>query len=190
MNTFRSSGLTDGENTAVLLMVRTHISTHYRPGQRLPLVPGSHRTAAHALASRLGVREHYVSTALRALNSLGEIEISTINGCGPLVLGPNELHRDDVALDAAVRHRLLTGHYRFGQALPTGLLGEEFTLRPEHVARALRRLVADGWLRHDLRGPYGHGYYVTLRMPQSRPHAAAPTPSPLRAGATQLLSVR
>ncbi|MEU9182934.1 hypothetical protein AB0C90_40390 [Streptomyces sp. NPDC048550] len=68
---------------------------------------------------------------------------------GPRVLGPYELHNNDIAPDATVRQRILSDYYRFGQALPTGLLSEEFLLTTEQVTRAVRRLVRNGWVRRD-----------------------------------------
>ncbi|MFF1343913.1 GntR family transcriptional regulator [Streptomyces sp. NPDC058290] len=149
----------------MVLLVRTHIAAHYPPGQKLPLARGSHRRVARALADRLHLTEQSVSTALRTLDSLGVIQMTG----GPRVLGPYELHDDDIALDATVRQRILSGYYRFGQALPTGLLGEEFLLTAEQVTRALRRLVRDDWVRRDPRGPYGPGYYICHGIPPHTP---------------------
>ncbi|MFD6181373.1 hypothetical protein [Streptomyces goshikiensis] len=93
------------------------------------------------------------------------------------MLGPNDLHPDDVAFDTAVRDRIASGHYRFGQALPSGLLGVEFGLESDQFDRAFRHLMRDALVRHDARGPFGPGYYVTLGT-TSRP---AMTPQSLSA---------
>lgn len=167
---------TEGErqHIAALMLVRDHIRKNYRPGQRLPIVKGAYCAAAKAIALRLGLPLLHVATALKVLNSSGEIHLHA-GIHGPLVLGRDDVHPDDVAFDAAVRDRLASGHYRFGQALPTGLLGVEFGLESDQVDRALRHLVRDGLVRHDLRGPYGAGYYVALGT-ASRPVTGAPEP--------------
>ncbi|WP_329317317.1 GntR family transcriptional regulator (plasmid) [Streptomyces sp. NBC_01278] len=161
--------LTEGErqHIAALALVRDHISKNYRAGERLPVVKGAYCGAAKAMALCLGLPMLHVATALKALNSAGEIYLCA-GIHGPRVLGRKDLHPDDAALDTAVRDRLSSGHYSFGQALPTGLLGAEFGQEPDQMARALRHLVRDGLVRHDTSGPYGPGYYVTLEASGSR----------------------
>ncbi|MFE2852749.1 hypothetical protein ACFXJO_16665 [Streptomyces lavendulae] len=145
---------------AALLLIRVHLRNNYRPGQRLPPAVGTHLGTARALARRLKLPEQAVSTALRTLDAEGEIEMVVGNSLGPRILGPGEMHSDDIALDATVRQRIRTGYYHFGQALPTGLLGDEFMLSSTKVARALRGVVWDDWVRQESQGPYGPGYYV------------------------------
>ncbi|MFD9575367.1 GntR family transcriptional regulator [Streptomyces sp. NPDC059982] len=148
---------------SVLQLVRSHIRANYRPGARLPGVEGAHRPTAKALASALRLPEYSVVTALRALNAAGEIQAG--HGAAARVLGPREMHGDDTAFVATVRQRISSSHYGDGQALPTGLLGDEFRLSPAQVRRALRSLVWDGWVKRDEQGPHGPGYYVVRTAP-------------------------
>ncbi|CAM5322570.1 hypothetical protein SAVIM338S_00783 [Streptomyces avidinii] len=163
--------LTVGErrHIAAMTLVRDHIGKNFRPGQHLP--------GGKAMAVQLGLPLLHVATVLKALNSSGELYVST-GVHGPRVLMPDELHPDDIAFDAAVRGRIASEHYHFGQALPTGLLGVEFGLESDQVVRAFRHLVRDGLVHHDTTGPHGKGYYVARG---SSPRPAA-TPQLLAAG--------
>ncbi|MGP3690543.1 hypothetical protein ACTVZO_38610 [Streptomyces sp. IBSNAI002] len=134
----------------VLRLVREHVHASYVPGQLLEPVAD--------IARHLGLPHNAVRQAIRTLDGLGELAI-----CRPrirIVLGPGQVHPRDAPLIDAVRARIRTGRYARGQALPTGLLGEEFALRPEHVDRACGHLLNDGALRKDAAGPYGPAYYV------------------------------
>lgn len=169
MNSSTSTETPDSANeaTAVLQLLRSHIRDTYRPGARLPTAKGAYRPTARALSSELGLPEHCVVTALRTLNAAGEIQIG--RGGAPRVLGPHEMHDDDTPFVVTVRQRILSSHYKAGQALPTGLLGAEFRMSAVHVRRALRSLVWDGWVRCDEQGLHGPGYYVLPRFALARP---------------------
>ncbi|MFD3553887.1 hypothetical protein ACFWWA_17550 [Streptomyces goshikiensis] len=174
-----SGPLTEGErqHAAALILVHDHIGRNYRPGQRLPVVKGACSAAAQAMALRLGLPMLHVAAALKVLNSSGEIHLGA-GIHGPRVLGPHDLHPDDVAFDTAVRDHIASGHHHFGQALPSGLLGVEFGLESDQVDRAFRHLMRDALVRHNPRGHYGPGYYVTLGTTSRSP---AMTPQPLSA---------
>ncbi|MFJ2744778.1 GntR family transcriptional regulator [Streptomyces sp. NPDC087440] len=121
------------------------IRTRWQPGTVLP--------SDRELAVELGVPTHAVFRGRQHLETRGYLVRRK-------VLAPGALHPHDIALDAYVRDRISTGHYAPGSALPTGILGADFTLSPGEVRRACRRLVADGAL-HLADGPYGRGLYVT-----------------------------
>ncbi|MFE9566871.1 GntR family transcriptional regulator [Streptomyces sp. NPDC006487] len=138
-------------DTVVLGMVRAHVRRRYAPGEVLGPLSG--------IARDLLLQQNAVRRALRRLDTLGEIAI-----CGPstrVVLEPGQMHPHDLPLARAVRARILAGRYRSGQALATGLLGDEFALSPAHVRRACAHLLAEGLLRQDEAGPFGPAYYVT-----------------------------
>ncbi|MCB5164586.1 hypothetical protein LG634_07025 [Streptomyces bambusae] len=130
--------------------VRAHLHQAYAPGDLLaPL---------NVIAALLGLPHNSVRRAVRQLDTLGELAI-----CRPrtrIVLARDEVHPHDRDLVAVVGARIRAGRYRPGHALPTGLLGEEFSLRPEHVRRACAHMVAAGLLVQDDAGPYGPAYYV------------------------------
>ncbi len=67
--------LTEGQrqHIAALALVRDHIGKNYRAGERLPVVKGAYCGAAKAMALRLGLPMLHVATALKTLNSTGEI---------------------------------------------------------------------------------------------------------------------
>ncbi|MGR4878127.1 GntR family transcriptional regulator [Streptomyces sp. LARHCF249] len=136
---------------AVFRRVRDHVRESYAPGDLLdPLA---------VIARHLGLPHNAVRQAVRQLDTLGEVAI-----CRPqirIVLSPGQMHPRDLPLVTAVRARIRAGCYRSGQALPTGLLGQEFGLRPEHVRRACTHLRAEGLLRRDPVGPHGPAHYVT-----------------------------
>ncbi|MEW1632611.1 hypothetical protein AB0469_00870 [Streptomyces sp. NPDC093801] len=134
------------------LLVRRQISIAYPPGTSVP--------GTEELARVLRLPKAHVHRALRRLDTLGEISLHT--GSLPVRLSPHEPHPRDRALHGAVRDRIRAGYYLPGQALATGLLGEEFRLRPHHVQRALRFLVAEKTLRFDEHGAYGPGHYVPV----------------------------
>lgn len=135
---------------AALREVRAYVRASYAPGDRLaPLV---------VVARQLGLPHNAVRQALRRLDTLGEVAICPPRIC--LVLGPGDVHPNDFPLLEAVAARIEADRYRSGQALPTGLLGDEFALPPEHVGRACAHLLAQGLVRRDAHGPYGPGYYV------------------------------
>ncbi|MFE9968618.1 hypothetical protein [Streptomyces sp. NPDC005525] len=142
----------DPTRAAALDLVRQHIASTLRPGDRLPSMT--------ALCQSIGtLTETETRTALRTLNDLGEILHNP--RIRSRVLAPGETHPHDTALVAAIRVRVRSGHYRAGQALPTGLLAAEFGLTPEQVTvRACRELVRDGLMHHSRRGPHGPGLYI------------------------------
>ncbi|MEV7418349.1 GntR family transcriptional regulator [Streptomyces sp. NPDC089919] len=140
-----------GREAEVLNMVRAHVRRRYGPGD---VMGGLADVAQELGVSRIAVRQ-----AVRRMDILGEIAI-----CRPrlrIVLGPGQVHPHDLPLVAAVGARIRAGRYHRGQALPTGLLGEEFGLTPAQVRRACTRLQADGLLGEDEAGPHGPAYYVT-----------------------------
>ncbi|MFK0017168.1 GntR family transcriptional regulator [Streptomyces sp. NPDC091027] len=134
------------------VIVYQHITTAYPPGTSLP--------STRQLALALALPQKHVHQGLLRLDSLGEIALHT--GSLPVRLRTREPHPRDRALHGAVRDRIRANHYRPGQALPTGLLGEEFGLLPHHVQRALRFLTSEGTLRYDERGAHGPGHYVPV----------------------------
>ncbi|MGW6413280.1 hypothetical protein ACWF95_40230 [Streptomyces vinaceus] len=125
--------------------------------------------AAKALAQILDLPALNIDTALKTLDTLGEIHLrkGAPAADGPLVLAPQDPHPDDIALSSAVHHRIHTGHYTAGQALPTGLLSTEFALRPEHADRALRHLTRTGLIHYNPHGPHGPAYYVAPRTSEN-----------------------
>ncbi|MEU3402881.1 GntR family transcriptional regulator [Streptomyces sp. NPDC006670] len=139
------------------VIVHQHITTAYPPGAALP--------STKQLASALGLPEKHVHQGLLRLDSLGEIALHT--GSLPVRLRKREPHPRDRALHGAVRDRIRTGRYLPGQALPTGLLGEEFGLLPHHVQRALRFLTSEGTLCYHERGAYGPGHYVPTALAEA-----------------------
>ncbi|MFG2483363.1 GntR family transcriptional regulator [Streptomyces virginiae] len=132
------------------VIVHQHVTRVYPRGSSLP--------STKQLARSLNLPEKHVHQGLLRLDTLGEIVLHT--GSLPKRLREREPHPRDRCLQGAVRDRVRSGHYRPGQALPTGLLGEEFGLLPHHVRRALRFLTTEQLLRHDKRGVHGSGYYV------------------------------
>ncbi|MCX4781788.1 hypothetical protein [Streptomyces sp. NBC_01264] len=139
-----------GREAEVFQLVRAHVRTSYAPGELLGPVA--------AVARHLGLPHNAVRQAIRRLDTLGELAI-----CRPrvrVVLGPGQVHPRDVPLVDTVRARIRAGSYSRGQALPTGLLGAEFALHPEHVHRACGHLLSEGLLRKDPAGPHGPAYYV------------------------------
>ncbi|MFJ5546780.1 GntR family transcriptional regulator [Streptomyces sp. NPDC093225] len=139
------------------VIVHQHITTACPPGASIP--------STKQLARALRLPEKHVHQGLLRLDSLGEIALHT--GNRPVRLRTREPHPRDRALHGAVRDRIRTGHYRPGQALPTGLLGEEFGLLPHHVQRALRFLTAEGILRYEEQGAYGPGHYVPVAVAEA-----------------------
>ncbi|WP_327740504.1 GntR family transcriptional regulator (plasmid) [Streptomyces nojiriensis] len=156
--TVHGSTATRSKNLRVLdracVIVRHHITSTYPPGAALP--------STKQLALALGLPQKHVLQGLLRLNSSGEIALHT--GNRPIRLRTREPHPRDRALQGAVRDRIRAGRYQPGQALPTGLLGDEFGLRPHHVQRALRFLTAEGTLRYQERGAHGPGHYVPARL--------------------------
>ncbi|MGW7456261.1 GntR family transcriptional regulator [Streptomyces sp. NPDC054797] len=136
------------------VIVHQHITTAFPPGTSLPSIK--------QLALALGLPEKHVHQGLLRLDGLGEIALHT--GGLPVRLRTREPHPRDRVLHGAVRDRIQAGHYLPGQALPTGLLGEEFGLLPHHVQRALRFLTSEGTLRYDEQGTYGPGHYVPVAL--------------------------
>ncbi|MDX2394108.1 hypothetical protein NJL88_29420 [Streptomyces sp. DK15] len=142
---------------AALAAVRLHISTHLPPGQQIG--GSSTGTAAAELSSLLRRPVSYVAAALRELSVMGIVAPKSSQVV--VVLAPDQPHPQDQELQEAVRERISSGFYPEESALPTGLLGDEFGLRADLVARACRYLTRDGTLRYDPHGRYGSGFYVT-----------------------------
>ncbi|MFD8952477.1 hypothetical protein ACFV0B_26880 [Streptomyces xanthophaeus] len=101
-----------------------------------------------------------IAVVLKTLDSEGEIALRPDSGGMVVLDSPTQPHPDDLELQATVRDRVQSGHYRQGQAVPTGLLGDEFGRTAAQVRRAARQLIADGTLYEDPAGPYGPGLYV------------------------------
>lgn len=119
--------------------------------------PGGDLPGAEHLSRRLGLQVPHINRALVALDTLGAIAIR--RGSGALVLAPGQQHPDDVELDLLVRGRILSGFYKPGHALPSGLLRHQFRLSDGQFARACRHLVAGALLRQG-DTPYGPGFYI------------------------------
>ncbi|MEU6313779.1 GntR family transcriptional regulator [Streptomyces sp. NPDC047014] len=159
--TARRSAVLRPETTRALdracVIVHQHVTTMYPPGASLP--------STKQLARALELPERHVHQGMLRLDSLGEIVLHT--GSLPTRLRPREPHPRDRALHGAVRDRIHAGHYLPGQALPTGLLGEEFGLLPHHVQRALRFLAAEGTVRFDEQGAHGPAHYVPAALAEA-----------------------
>ncbi|MEU8889847.1 GntR family transcriptional regulator [Streptomyces sp. NPDC048442] len=145
------SGIQDPSTAQAARGLHRRIRTQWRAGTRLP--------SDRALAAELGVSEWAVFRGRRHLETRGLLVRRT-------VLAPGALHPDDIALDACVRDRIRSGYYAPGTALPTGILGADFTLKPGEVRRACRRLIATGALRVE-DGPYGRGFYVAAQRQET-----------------------
>ncbi|MGW6842135.1 hypothetical protein [Streptomyces sp. NPDC054958] len=145
------------EEARALAVVRLHVAA-CSPGPLIEAAAGLQRTA-RTLAATLKLPVAHVSAALTALDTLGVV---AVRWRSVQVLGPDQPHPADVALQDTIRARARSGYYRLGSALPTGFLGEEFAMTSLEVARACRYLTGDVTLTRDPHGPYGPGFYVTL----------------------------
>ncbi|MFD8414050.1 GntR family transcriptional regulator [Streptomyces sp. NPDC059650] len=140
------------------VMVHQHVTTTYRANSILP--------TTKELAARLHLPTAHVHQALRRLDARGVIAVRA--SVGAVRLSAYAPHPNDLALQGAVRDRIRVGYYRPGQAIPTGLLGAEFSLRSRDVQRALRYLTTTGVLHYDERGPFGPGHYVPAPTSDSK----------------------
>ncbi|WP_328966281.1 hypothetical protein [Streptomyces sp. NBC_00239] len=156
----------------VLAAVRTYVQG-CRPGARVVNKPTGLLGAGTLLADRVGLPAGDVQTALAMLAAHGSLRV-TPRG---YVIVAREAGRPQVnALRDAVRERIRTGHYRTGEALPTGLLGLDFALQPHHVRTTCTALAKEHLLRDDPDGPHGPGYYVAGTASPSPPTARSSTP--------------
>ncbi|XMN04634.1 hypothetical protein ACK8N7_00445 [Streptomyces griseobrunneus] len=66
----------------------------------------------------------------------------------------------DAPLPVQIRHRLATGGYRPGQALPTGLIAHYLRTTPAAVKAALAELAQRGDVEYRGAGEHGPAYYL------------------------------
>lgn len=75
---------------------------------------------------------------------------------------PNRPSPDD-PLPVQIRHRLASGGYRPGQALPTGLIAHYLRTTTAAVKAALAELAEEGDVEYRCTGEHGPAYYLPGR---------------------------
>ncbi|MFE0772249.1 glycoside hydrolase family 15 protein [Streptomyces sp. NPDC058861] len=105
------------------------------------------------LARSIGQPVKLTRQALRELDADGDIVLSRRGAARRL--RPDETHPKDEAVAREIRAGILSGHYRSGTPLPTGLLARRHSLGVRRMARVCRPLLGAGLLVHrgELDGP-------------------------------------
>ncbi|MFF8447772.1 trehalase-like domain-containing protein [Streptomyces leeuwenhoekii] len=116
------------------------------------------------LARRMGQTVKLARKALRELDADGD---AVVPRRGPARrLRPDEAHPKDDELVREIRDGILSGHYRTGTPLPTGLLARRHSLEPRRMARVCRPLLGPGLLVHRDE-PGGPRLYVAVPVPET-----------------------
>ncbi|WP_093801709.1 hypothetical protein [Streptomyces sp. Wb2n-11] len=101
---------------------------------------------AEELARSIGQTVKLTRQALRELDADGDIALPRRGEARRL--RPGETHPKDEEVVREIRAGILSGHYRSGTPLPTGLLARRHSLGARRMARVCRPLLGTGLLVH------------------------------------------